>query len=437
MGTRTRILSRWMRQTFHLYNILNRQWNFSRITPVGANGSLLSPSKVILSSKKQLRLLCPVSSWSPVVSTNSLLSFQRNIQTKSDISGNESVTTNAGVTEQTQQATALNPTESRQVLLANPALVVCRELEWGNIFFGFEQANKYSLKTPDGRVAGYIAEEDGLGKSLLRNILRTHRSFKATILDPSGQPVLVIRRPAYLLTSSLYVETPEGDSIGEIRMNWHPWRRKYDLYVNKRQFGKIDAGFLSVEFPIQDEYGNVIGSVSKDFTGFAKELFTDATQYVVRLRPPSELVLDNNGIIQTNSVTNPTESNTTETSLSTEERAVLFAVAVSVDFDYFSLHSRHGSFMPFPFMMPFPWPGGGSGGGEEQSGNSQDNNTSSKDGASIGTTPTDEDSNNRSEDSKWAHFEEGKFEEPDDMFEEDNESGGWSFGSFFEDDDDD
>ncbi|EME31480.1 phospholipid scramblase-like protein [Galdieria sulphuraria] len=415
------------------------RWNLPRLFCVGVPG-YSSYNNVVLSSKVHAQLSSPVAKWSPFISTTSMWYKPRRVHNKVDTSTNEPVTTSIGVTEQTQQ-TKSSPTESRQVLLSNPALVVCRELEWGNIFFGFEQANKYSLKTPDGQVAGYIAEEDGLGRSLLRNILRTHRSFKATILDPTGQPVMVIRRPAYLLTSSLYVETPEGESIGEIRMNWHPWRRKYDLYVNKRQFGKIDSGFLAVEFPIQDEHGNVIGSVSKDFTGFAKELFTDATQYVVRLRPPSELVLDNNGIIQMNSsVTNPAETNTSETSLSTEERAVLFAVAVSVDFDYFSLHSRHGSFMPFPFMMPFPWPGSGGGGGgeqgEQESANSQDNPTS-KDTSSTGTTEPDGDSSNGfGEDSKWAHFEEGKFEEPDNMFEEDNSSG-WSFGSFFGDDDDD
>eukprot|EP00871_Galdieria_phlegrea_P000749 jgi/Galph1/1675/GphlegSOOS_G354.1 len=330
-----------------------------------------------------------------------------------------------------------SPQEAREALLANPALVVSRELEWGNIFFGFEQANKYSLKTPDGRIAGFIAEEDGLGKSLLRNILRTHRSFQATILDPTGQPILVIRRPAYLFTSTLYVETPEGQPIGEIRMNWHPWRRKYDLYVGKRQLGKIDSGFLAVEFPVQDEQGNVIGSISKDFTGFAKELFTDATQYVVRLKPPNQLLLDAQGLIQTNTATPATDASSND--LSTEERAVLFAVSVSIDFDYFSLHSRHGnSFMPFPFMMPFPWPGSGGGKAEEET---QEQTEASKD-ENTKTNPMDPTQDysetQPKEDSRWAHFEEGKFEEPDNMFEEeDNEDSGWGFGSFFGDDDDD
>lgn len=423
-------------QVVKLYSTRNMQWNiYRRISTCKLSTNLLYP-KTELSS--------PTLYWKRQSFPSSPFDYkrQRNIHNKVDSSGNESVQA-AVAQQQTPQTTALSPTESREVLLSNPALVVCRELEWGNVFFGFEQANKYSLKTPDGRIAGYIAEEDGLGKSLLRNILRTHRSFKATILDPTGQPVMVIRRPAYLLTSSLYVETPEGEPIGEIRMNWHPWRRKYDLYVNKRQFGKIDAGFLAVEFPIQDENGNIIGSVSKDFTGFAKELFTDATQYVVRLRPPSELVLDTNGIIQTNNSSNSPVVESNSTSLSTEERAVLFAVAVSVDFDYFSLHSRHGSFMPFPFMMPFPWPGGGSGeqSGGNNDGSNQDGTTStdSKESPSSGTTSTDTDgdiSKGFGEDSKWAHFEEGKFEEPDDMFEEEDNNG-WSFGSFFGDDDDD
>jgi hypothetical protein len=141
-------------------------------------------------------------------------------------------------------------------------------------------------------------------------------------------------------------------------------------------------------------------------------------------------------------VANPSETNVIETSSSTEERAVLFAVAVSVDFDYFSLHSRHGSFMPFPFMMPFPWPGGASGGGEQSDGSNQETATSndSKDDPSSGSGTAEADggfSKDVGEDSRWAHFEEGKFEEPDNMFDEKEDSGGWSFGSFFGDDDDD
>jgi hypothetical protein len=62
------------------------------------------------------------------------------------------------------------------------------------VYAGYEQANKYSIKNMEGQVVGYIAEEDGLGRSLLRNVLRTRRPFHATVMDALGNVVLKVGR---------------------------------------------------------------------------------------------------------------------------------------------------------------------------------------------------------------------------------------------------
>ena len=66
----------------------------------------------------------------------------------------------------------------------------------------------------------------------------------------------------------------------------------------------------------------MLGTISRNFTNFAREIFTDTGQYVVRF----------------------------EKSTSLEERAVIFGTAVSIDVDYFSRHSGHGA----GFMF-IPW----------------------------------------------------------------------------------
>jgi uncharacterized protein YxjI len=169
-------------------------------------------------------------------------------------------------------------TAGQELVLSPPALVVTREYEWGNIVFGFEQANRYTIRAaPGGEVVGYIAEEDSIGRSITRNILRTHRSFKATILDKNGQPVFVIRRPFYVFSTSLYVDEAgeNGLNLGMVKMSWHLWRRRYGMYVDQRQFAEIDSGLLAVDFTVRDEEGRRIASVNKDFTGFVREIFTD------------------------------------------------------------------------------------------------------------------------------------------------------------------
>lgn len=213
-------------------------------------------------------------------------------------------------------------------VLGQNSIIVTRAMEWGSILIGFEQANKYTLTNEHGQVVGYLAEESSTLSTVTRQLLRTHRGFKATILDSKGNIVLTIRRPPYLMSSSLFVESEDGTPIGEVQMRWHLWKRRYDLYKGKEQFAHIDGGFLEWDFNLQDENGKKIASVNKDFRGFAKEIFTDANQYVVH-------------------------NETAERPTTLEERAVTLATAVAVDYDYFSKKSGGGW---FPWIIPLPTP---------------------------------------------------------------------------------
>ncbi|RHZ57042.1 hypothetical protein Glove_395g7 [Diversispora epigaea] len=207
--------------------------------------------------------------------------------------------------------------DSASQILQNSALIVARQVELLNVFLGFEQANKYQILDENQNCVGYIAEEQTFTSTLLRQLLRTHRNFRATILNPKGEIILKIHRPFAFINSRIFVSTNDGQLIGEVQQQWHLWRRRYNLFNKNIQFGKIDAGFLSWDFHIQDKKGVDVGSVNRNFGGFAKEIFTDMGQYVIRIDPE----------------TRP---------MSLDERAVILAAAISVDFDYFSRHSRHG-----------------------------------------------------------------------------------------------
>ena len=60
--------------------------------------------------------------------------------------------------------------------------------------------------------------------------------------------------------------------IGEVHQNWHLWRRRYDLFMDQKQFAKVDAGFLSWDFDFVDENNRLIGNVSRNFSGFVREV---------------------------------------------------------------------------------------------------------------------------------------------------------------------
>uniref|UniRef100_A0A7S1EU82 Phospholipid scramblase n=1 Tax=Timspurckia oligopyrenoides TaxID=708627 RepID=A0A7S1EU82_9RHOD len=357
---------------------------------------------------------------------------------------------------------------ARKEMLRHPAIVVTREYEWGNILLGFEQANRYTMRAaPDGAIVGFIAEESSLGKSIVRNVLHTHRPFKATILSAQGVPVLNIRRPFYWISSSLFVETPNGDIIGEIHMNWHPWRRRYDLYIDKQQFASIDGGLLAWDFNLESETGSRIASINKDFTGLAREIFTDARQYVIRLDPsfgieslpdgndPSSTPVPLSASATQNATNshpsagqpaplvaqNETPAATDVSDLTLAQRAVVLGCAVSIDFDYFSLHSGSGAIGPgIPFIMPIP---GGGGGASEQPSTDGAGGAAAAGAAAAGSETYSQPSSTESEgfssskDTETSGDRWSTFEEPDHGFAKPPEDNNDGWGNFFGGDDDD
>ncbi|KAH8556854.1 Scramblase-domain-containing protein [Umbelopsis sp. PMI_123] len=230
----------------------------------------------------------------------------------------------------TPSEAVVTPDYKGALVLSQPALVIGRQIEMMNVFLGFEQANKYSIMDPNGNYVGFIAEEDSLTSTMSRQLLRTHRKFNATIMNSEGEVVFKITRPYSLINSRIFIHTIDDELIGEVQQRWHMLRRKYDLFVGKTQFATIDTPFLGWDFDLRDEQGQLIGNVNRNFVGFARELFTDTGQYVLRM--------------------DAVEGNSR--GLTLDERAVALACAVSIDFDFFSRHSSHGGggFFPFPFF---------------------------------------------------------------------------------------
>ncbi|KIP08158.1 hypothetical protein PHLGIDRAFT_104733 [Phlebiopsis gigantea 11061_1 CR5-6] len=207
------------------------------------------------------------------------------------------------------RAPASDPEEGlTRLLMDNDELIVTRQIEMMNIFVGFEQSNRYVITNPQEEVLGYIAEESRSTFSMLgRQILRTHRPFRALVMDRFGSPILWLRRPFQWINSRMYVQrlkdfstyTPEGepvlDTFAEVQQQWHLWRRKYDLFLRDtprrvlslasepqpdvgieedtfRQFAVVDQGFLAWHFSLRDGRGAEIGSVSRAFRGVGREV---------------------------------------------------------------------------------------------------------------------------------------------------------------------
>lgn len=237
----------------------------------------------------------------------------------------------------------ISPGDGIHRILSEPTLVIERQFEMMNMFLGFEQTNRYVIMDSLGNRLGTMEERDlGFISAMMRQIYRLHRPFEVDVFDNDGNQLLTIKRPFSFINSHIKVLLPgfqnaQEGIIGESVQSWHPWRRRYNLFkadssVEFQQFGAIDSRFLSFDFPVRDEHGVVIGSVDRNWVGIGRELFSDTGVYIIRMDPASF------GGMQEEfpQIGGP---------MTLDQRAILLANAVSIDFDYFSRHSSHGGGM--------------------------------------------------------------------------------------------
>ncbi len=183
--------------------------------------------------------------------------------------------------------------------------------------------------------------------------------------------------------------------VGEAHSEWAPLRRKYNLFLSHNpssvtpvssqapssdlstiqqkqlqdqaytQFAQINEPFLSWDFSLLSAANNLIGSVNRNFAGFAREIFTDTGVYALRMdsagleeeskKPESAVARAAQAGIGQRAYAETVGGGEDKKGMTLDQRAVMLATAVTVDFYYFSRHS-HGSGMGF---MPFMWGGGG------------------------------------------------------------------------------
>lgn len=183
--------------------------------------------------------------------------------------------------------------------------------------------------------------------------------------------------------------------IGEAQQQWAPLRRKYNLFVYRNapspenrpesqrspppgqplsnaqamdltpyngegdynQFAYVDEPFLSWDFSLMSQDSKLIGSVNRNFSGFGREIFTDTGVYALRM-DAAGLAQEGKHLISQTGQQAQSADRSPSPGMTLDQRAVMLATAVSVDFDYFSRKSGSGGMMNF---MPLWFPGGGSG----------------------------------------------------------------------------
>jgi hypothetical protein len=200
-----------------------------------------------------------------------------------------------------------------EAIKAHPLVFIKQRRELGEIIFGLELRNKYVALTQDNQLIANIVEEgSGVFTFIKRYLLRSHRPLHISISDPTNKMLWSLSRRFFFFFSDLFVTDPLGHNLGSVHRRFGILYKKYDLIDKSgKVFAKIKSPVWRLwTFRILDAITGEkeLGQITKKWKGLLSEVFTDADMFCVQYGT---------------------------TSWTMEQRLVIFAAAISIDFDFF------------------------------------------------------------------------------------------------------
>ncbi len=169
-------------------------------------------------------------------------------------------------------------------LLDQPILVVNQK--WKLI----EVNTEFAVYDSNGSQVGSVRQ---VGQSAFKKVFRFFGSLdqyfthKYQLVDASGQPQLLMTRPAKFFKSRVIVQDATGTTVGEIIQRNMIGKIRFGFEVGGRDIGGIFAeNWRAWNFSIKDSQGIEVARVTKTFEGFLKTAFTTADNYVLQVHQP-------------------------------------------------------------------------------------------------------------------------------------------------------
>jgi len=186
------------------------------------------------------------------------------------------------------QMQALNVPPGLESLLHVDSLLVKQKVELMEAIFGCETKNKYKIQDSSGRQL-FKAKEDT--DCCTRNFCGPNRPFDMEVCDMGENEIIHLYRPLRCTScffpcflQVLEVYSPPGNLIGTVEQEWSILEPKYSVKDAEGNVALTIEGPIctfsicgSVEFKVLSPDGsNEVGKISKEWSGFLKETFTDA-----------------------------------------------------------------------------------------------------------------------------------------------------------------
>lgn len=181
------------------------------------------------------------------------------------------------------------PMPSQQISGATQ-LRIRQRRELAEVFTGFETRNRYEIDDGSGAPFLWAMETGGgMGRWVLRQWLGSKRPFTVEVKDASGATLIEVRRPWRWFLSRAEIFDGTGNKLGAIQQRFSFLRRRYT--VEGPGGNEVAELFGPVLKPWTFEVhvrGNVLGKITKRWSGLLKESFTDADHFGLELGPTAD-----------------------------------------------------------------------------------------------------------------------------------------------------
>lgn len=125
-------------------------------------------------------------------------------------------------------------------------------------------SNDFAISDAQGRQIGHIhTEGSGLSRIFMGN-----RRF--TVMDASGQPVVLLDDVVSLGRDRMNIMTPDGGRLAELVRKVTFFRPKFSLNLADGTEMQIDGNFMQREYTLQTEQMGQIARISRSYQSFTK-----------------------------------------------------------------------------------------------------------------------------------------------------------------------
>uniref|UniRef100_A0A8C2VDS1 Phospholipid scramblase n=1 Tax=Chinchilla lanigera TaxID=34839 RepID=A0A8C2VDS1_CHILA len=173
-------------------------------------------------------------------------------------------------------------------------ILIHQQTELLEVLTGIETNNRFEIKNSLGQRI-YFAVEDTDCCTL--NCCGSVRPFTLRVLDHLNREVITMQRPLRCddccfpgCLQEIEVQAPPGVPVGYVIQTWHPCLPKYTVQNARREdVLKITGPCVlckcctDIDFKIKSLDGkSTVGKISKHWTGFFREAFTDADNFGIQ-----------------------------------------------------------------------------------------------------------------------------------------------------------